>query len=84
VGTNARVAKENHSVAELEEFVAHRDEQIAKTTPGTRQHTEAVVARRHYARRLEAAQEREERRKRDDARDPRDIARETVDRLMKP
>jgi hypothetical protein len=84
MGTNARVARESHSIAELEEFVASRDEQIAKATPGTRRHTEAVAARRHYARRLETAQEKEEQRKRDDARDPRTVAKETVDRLMNP
>jgi hypothetical protein len=82
VGSSARVAKENHTIEELKDFVAYRDERIAKATPGTREHTEAVHTRNHYARRLEAAQENEARRKRDDARDPRDIARETVDRLL--
>jgi hypothetical protein len=76
--------REPHSIEELQACVAFRDERIAKATPGTREHTEQTVARRHYARRLEAAQENEERRKRDDARDPRDIAKSVVDRLMNP
>jgi hypothetical protein len=82
VGTNARVAKESHTIQELESVVRHFDGVIEHAAPGTRTHTEATTARRHYARRLEAAQENEERRKRDDARDPRDIAKEVVDRQM--
>jgi hypothetical protein len=75
---------ESHSIEELKEFVAYRDERIAKATPGTREHTEQTVARRHYARRLENAQENEARRKRDDTRDPHDIAKDVVDRQMNP
>jgi hypothetical protein len=82
VGTNARVAKESHTIEELESVIRHFDDVIAHAEPGSRPHTEAVTARRHYARRLEAAQEREDRRKRDDERDAHDIAVSVVDRLM--
>lgn len=76
--------RETHTIEELRECVVYRDDLIAQAAPGTREHTEQTVARRHYARRLEAAEEQQARRERDDARDPREVAKDVVDRILNP
>ena len=84
MGSSWNVKREEHSVAELEEIVAGAKREVEEsewTRPDSRERTEAANTLRFYQRRLDAAKEKEERRARDDAKDPRDLAREINDRL---
>jgi hypothetical protein len=75
-------SRETHTVEELVQIVREWDALIDGAVPNTREHTEHVNARRHYARCLEVAQENEAERERDEKRPAKEIAREVVDRMM--
>jgi hypothetical protein len=81
----SQVARETHTVEELVAIVADAERELEDAAPDgkhSRTYIEAVHTLRHYERRLERTRDHEQRRERDDKRDPRDIAREVVDRAM--
>jgi hypothetical protein len=78
--SNWNVPRETHTAEELEQILREWDVLIDGAVPGTREHTEHVNARRHYARRLDKMKEKEERREKDEKRDAKDIVDEAMGR----
>jgi hypothetical protein len=84
MGSSWNTRREEHTVEELEATVKDAQAEVddAQRRGAGRLIREAVNVLKFFERRLDIAREREERRKRDDAKDPRDLAREVVDRIM--
>lgn len=79
---NWNIARESHSIEELETIVSDAkgelEDALWRGGEGSREHTEAVHVLRIYTRRLDDAKEKQERRERDEKRDPVEI----VDKVM--
>ncbi len=70
---------ENHSVAELEQIVKDAQGELDEAAEDTREFQEATTVLAFYQRRLDAAKEKEEQRKKDEQL----TAKEIVDRVMR-